>query len=58
MARAYSNWALVDVDTRKLVLQSEYDMSSYPEDREPVMGIPTRFPFQRRWNGRTAERCR
>ncbi len=52
VARAYSNWALVDVDTRKLVLQSEYDMSSYPEDREPEMGIPTRFriPKTMEWN--------
>lgn len=43
IASAYSNWALVDVDTKKLVLQSEYDTSSYPIDAAPELDIPTRF---------------
>ncbi len=43
VARAASNWALVDVDTKKLVLQGEYDLSSYPVDAEPELRIPKRF---------------
>ncbi len=43
VARASSNWALVNVDTKKLVKQGEYDISSYPMDEEPELQIPTRF---------------
>ena len=43
VARAASNWALVDVDTKKLVMQGEYDLSTYPFGEEPELHIPRRF---------------
>lgn len=43
VAQAVSNWALVDVDTKKLVKQGEYNISSYPVDEEPKLAIPLRF---------------
>lgn len=41
--KAYSNWALVDLDTGKLLRNGDYDMSNYPFDEEPDLSIPTRF---------------
>lgn len=43
IARGYSNWALVDVDTKKLMRYGDYDMSSYPHDEPLELSIPTRF---------------
>ena len=43
VARAFSNWALVDVDTKKLVLARDYDTSAYPKGEAPEMHIPNRF---------------
>ncbi|MBR0373233.1 MAG: hypothetical protein IJH91_01750 [Mogibacterium sp.] len=43
VARAYSNWALVDVDTRRLIRFKDYDCSAYPVDELPAMRIPERF---------------
>lgn len=46
-ARAMSNWALLDIDTHRLVRNGEYDMSSYAKDSEPKLTIPTKFRIPR-----------
>lgn len=43
VARARSTWALVDVDTKKLIKFKEYDMGRYPVDEPPALDIPERF---------------
>ncbi|MBQ6582253.1 MAG: hypothetical protein IJH77_00345 [Mogibacterium sp.] len=43
IARATSTWAMVDVDTKKLIRYADYDTSSYPVDEPPEMRIPSRF---------------
>ena len=42
IAKSYSNWALVDVDTRKLIRSKDYDYSEYPHDEIPEMVLPSR----------------
>lgn len=43
IARGFSNWALVDVDSRKLVRQGEYDISAYAHDEPMKVEIPLKF---------------
>lgn len=42
-ARAMCNWGLVNTETGKLILQKDYDMSGYSQDRKLELSIPTRF---------------
>ena len=42
-ARGTSTWAMVDVDTKKLVRFKEYDTDGYAHGPEPELRIPTRF---------------
>ena len=43
VARANSNWALIDVDSRKLIRLSEYDTSAYSRGEANELSIPGRF---------------
>lgn len=45
--KATSNWAMVDVDTKKLVLNKDYDMSDCATDEELHMSVPKRFTVPR-----------
>jgi medium-chain acyl-[acyl-carrier-protein] hydrolase len=57
-ARAMSNWALVNVDTGRLIRYNEYDMSNYPMDEEPELQIPLRFMMPKDLGFEVVEECR
>lgn len=57
-ARAMSNWALLDIDTHRLVRNNEYDMSPYARDEEPELMIPTKFRIPRDVELKEADRVR
>jgi acyl-ACP thioesterase len=42
-AQAMSNWALVNINSKKLVRYKDYDMSKYSMDDELIIGIKNRF---------------
>lgn len=43
IARACSNWALINVDTKRLILNNEYHILNHHNEKPPMLSIPARF---------------
>lgn len=43
VAKSFSNWALVNVDTKKLIKNKDYDTGAYPHGEPAELEIPARF---------------
>ena len=56
IARALGVWALVNTETGKLILNKDYDMSSYSRDETPKLSIPKRFRLPKELEFKDVER--